>query len=118
MRDKLLIRLLIFIHSAWGVLIWGGALLVIVVPSYAWWEIGFLSLTIIAGLLFGGHCPFSLWEERLRKRHNPDYEFHNSFTAFALNKMLGTNLTRRDARIILIVAFIISYAISVNALVA
>ena len=63
--------------------------------------------------LFFGFCPLTVWEEKLRKKVNPDIDFHNSFMATYINSFFGTKFSKRIISKVSLGAKLISYAVSI-----
>jgi hypothetical protein len=105
------------LHFLWTFLVFGGAIYMLVVPSYAIVQIVVLSITLLSSLPFRGLCPVTTLEKSLRRKVDPSYENHGSFMTTYTNKILGTNLSTRPVNVTIAVLYILCYSYAIIALV-
>lgn len=100
-------------HILWTLLVFGGAIAMIVYPPYAFMEILILSITLLASLPLRFTCPITLLEAKLRRKLDPSYNNEGSFMATYLNRIAGTKISRRtmDAAIGVIYVFVYAYGV-------
>lgn len=100
-------------HTIWTLLVFGGAVAMIVYPSYAFMEILVLSITLLASLPLRFTCPVTLLEAKLRRKIDPSYDNQGSFMATYLNKMAGTKISRRAMDTVIGIVYVLVYAYGV-----
>ncbi len=111
---KLLANLLMISHFLFtGALIALGAL--------GWfvdeWYIGPLliavTLTLFSQVAYDGDCPLTVWQERARKKYDPQFTMKRSFNLFYVNKFLGISLTNEGTDIFFKFFYFMVYFVSV-----
>lgn len=83
-------------------------------PWYAAIQIMAISFTLLIALPFSYTCPLTLFEEKLRRKIDPQYRNDGSYLAVYINKIFKTRIT--PARISTIVGGL--YTITVAAAIA
>ncbi len=104
-------------HIFWTLLVFGGAIAMIAVPSYAFMEIVVLSITLLASLPLRFTCPVTLLERSLRRKLDPMYDNQGSFMVTYINKIAGTHFRRRTMDAAIGAIYILIYAYGVLMLV-
>lgn len=104
------------IHLVWIGLIIAGTGYVLINPAYTPLHLILISSGLLV-LLVLGFCPLTQLEEKLRKKHRPDFSYENSFTTFHFNKVFKTSLPISKVNRLIILVHVLSYAISVLTLV-
>lgn len=92
MLYRTLANLIMIIHAAWVLLLLFGAFYMVVHPQFIQWYLVSVSGTILLNLALG-FCPLTAWEERLRRRYDPNVSFNNSFVTTYLHALTGWHLT-------------------------
>lgn len=110
---RVLADAIVTLHIAWTAFVFGGAILMVIFPSYAFMEIFVLTVTLFSNLPFRFACPLTILERDLRRRVNPSYDNQNSFMATYVNRIFGTHVTRRKADTVIGVLFFFFYAYAV-----
>jgi len=85
-------------HLIWTLLIFVGVFLVLIDHAYAPLNVGVLVMALVVNIPFPS-CPLTLLEQKMRKKIDPEYNITGSFMATYLNKILGTNVSARSAKI-------------------
>ncbi len=100
-------------HILWTLLVFGGAIAMIVYPPYAFMEILILSVTLLASLPLRFTCPITLLEAKLRRKIDPSYDNQGSFMATYINKITGMKISRRamDTAIGIVYLFVYTYGV-------
>lgn len=96
-------------HVLWTLLVFGGAVAMIVFPSYAFMEILVLSVTLLASLPLRFTCPVTLVEAKLRRRLDPSYDNQGSFMVTYVNKLAGTRFSRRTMDTLIGILYMLVY---------
>ncbi len=109
--------LIMIFHFFWTLVIFGGAVFMVLDPSYALTQIAVLSITLLASVPFGGLCPVTTLENRFRQKVDPSYENHGSFMTTYTNKIFGTQFRVRDVNITIAVLYVLCYSYAIAALV-
>ncbi len=104
---------IVALHIAWTLLVFGGAVLMVAYPSYAFMEIFVLTVTLFSNLPFRLACPLTILERDLRRRIDPSYDNQNSFMATSINRIFGTHVTRRGADTVIGILFFLFYTYAV-----
>jgi hypothetical protein len=111
-RYKIVADFLLLLHILWIALLGGGTIFIIYYPWYTPWHLSLLTATLLLNLFLGG-CPLTWLEEKCRKAWNPNTLYYSdSFFATYSKKILGINLTPKQANIILALAKVTSYITS------
>jgi len=105
-----------YFHFLWTFLVFGGGILVVFYHHYAIFQIGVLTLTLLANLPFKNKCPLTLLEGKLRRELDPAYDNQKSFTTTYLNKIFKTYLKPQEVSVAIAIFYIISYSLSIFAL--
>lgn len=106
------------IHILWALLLLVGTLVVVIFPDYAVPQLVLLTGTLLVPLFFfGGRCPLTTWEERLRQKIEPGYSNNGSFMTTYINKTFGTNFERKSVKLTIAAFYVLSYAGAVLTLV-
>jgi hypothetical protein len=109
LRNKIIADFLFALHVLWIALLIGGTIFMVYHHWYAMYHIVIVTGTLLFNLALGG-CPLTRWEEKYRKRHNPDTYYHpNSFVATYAKRFLGLNVTMKQVNWLLILIKIASY---------
>lgn len=100
------------IHIAWTLLMFVGAVAVLIVPSYAPSHVGVLTVTLLISIPFRNACILTVIEERLRQKTDPAFSHNGSFITTHINRMLGARFNPWTVNRFLAVFYIASYLIS------
>lgn len=110
-------RVIVLIHLAWTLLMFGGTFLMLFWQEYALYHIYILSFTLLISIPFRGTCPLTTLEETLRKKIDPLFSHHGSFITTYINRFLGTHHNPNTTNKLLGVFYIISYLIAITLLI-
>lgn len=109
LRYKILADFLLALHILWIVLLIGGTIFMYYYRWYVPYHLIIVTGTLIFNLFLGG-CPLTWWEEKYRKKWDPDvFYYPNSFTATYARKILRINVTSRQANWFLVLVKIASF---------
>lgn len=102
-KYKLTADLLVAAHFLWIVLLVGGTIYTFYNTRYFHWHLTIVSATLLFNL-FLGYCPLTFWEERARKKINPNFDHNGSFIGTYIGKITGVRISER--RMLAIIAWI------------
>ncbi|MBI4119192.1 MAG: DUF2784 family protein [Parcubacteria group bacterium] len=106
---KILADFLFVLHVLWLVILVGGTIFMYYHRWYIYYHLVIASGTLLFNLFFGG-CPLTWWEEKYRRKWDPDVFYHpNSFAATYASKILRMNVTPRQANWFLLLVKIASF---------
>ena len=111
-------NIIMLLHFLWIAVLLGG-IWYIINPVNSWyipWHITIISGTLFLNL-FLGFCPLTVWEEKLRKKHNPSADFQNSFLATYIRSIAGIQVGKRPIFWTSFILKVASYSISVGFLI-
>ena len=100
-------------HVLWTLLVFGGAIAMIIFPPYAFMEILVLSITLLASVPLRFTCPVTLLEQKLRRKIDPSYNNQGSFMVTYINRIAGTKISRRAMDTAIGVVYALAYAYAV-----
>ena len=112
---RVLARTTTAIHYLWTVLLFGGGVAVLFYPSYAPYQIGFLTLTIAMWFFFGLKCCLTIWVRYFEKRAGIESDA-KPFMAQKLSRLLQRDVSPKVAAAFITIFYIASYTTSVLAL--
>ncbi len=100
-------------HIFWIALLVGGIFFMI---KYSWYVVD--HVVIVTGTLmvnlFMGYCPFTRWEEKYRKKYDPNaFYYPNSFVITYLKRFFNINMTPGQANTMMVAIKVVSYGVSV-----
>ena len=101
------------LHIFWTTILFGGAVFVFFAHWYAWWQIATIGFTLLIALPFGGVCPLTKLEDRLRKKVDPKYSNHGAYLMTYLNKVFGTHFSKQKVGIAIGIFYVFSCAVSI-----
>lgn len=87
--------MLVVAHFLWVALLIGGTVYVFYNPWYFYWHLTIVTATLLLNLLLG-YCPLTLWEEKVRRKINPNFDHDGSFLATYLHKISGVKISERQ----------------------
>ena len=88
--SKFAARTIFIIHFVWTLAIMLGTVFIFFAKWYLPWHLGIVTGTLAINLWLK-HCPLTTWEENIRRKLDPAFTYHHSFTSTILQK-LGINL--------------------------
>jgi hypothetical protein len=107
-RYKVIADFLLFLHVLWVALLVGGTVFMIYNRWYVVYHLIIVGGTLLFNLFLGG-CPLTWWEEKYRKKWDPDAVYYqNSFAVTYARKIFGVNVTLRQVNWALILIKITS----------
>jgi hypothetical protein len=102
--------ILVVIHALWSALVFGGMIIMFFYPSYALAEIIIVSITLLSSLPFGGTCPLTLLELKLRARTDPTYSNEGGFIVTYVNKIFGAHISPLQGKVVIGTLYVFAYA--------
>ncbi|MEX2053237.1 MAG: DUF2784 family protein [Candidatus Paceibacterota bacterium] len=108
-RHKILADFLLALHILWGILLIGGTFFILEHRWYVPWHMTLISATLFFNLFFDG-CPITWWEEKYRRKWDPNVYYHpNSFAVTYFRKIFRINASPRQVIWVLMLIKIASY---------
>lgn len=104
------------VHYLWTALLFGGGVAVLFSPSYAPYQIGVLTFTILMWFVFGFKCCLTIWNRYFEKRAGIESD-QKPFMAQKLSHYLKRDISPKRAAVLITLFYIFSYTVSVLALV-
>ncbi len=109
LKYKILADLLLAVHVLWTVLLIGGTVFMCYHRWYIKYHLIIVTGTLIFNLFLGG-CPLTWWEEKFRKKWDPQtYYYPNSFATTYFRKIFKINVTPRQVNWFLILVKVASF---------
>lgn len=88
---RILANCIAILHLYWIKAILGGLVVSYFVAWYRPYQVAIVALTITSWPICGG-CPLTIWENRLRRKFDPDSAYQEGYVTHYAKKCLGLNV--------------------------